>query len=106
MHESLWGARRSAGTAGGQPRPGQGPDRARAAPQFQWWLVVFQPVALLACAAAHGCAHLQGLRPGARATLCVLTPLVMLQTDTVNAQRQARGPPARRACAAPAPHPR
>ncbi len=83
-----------------------GPDRARAAPQFQWWLVVFQPVALLACAAAHGCAHLQGLRPGARATLCVLTPLVMLQTDTVNAQRQARGPPARRACAAPAPHPR
>ncbi|KAK9821430.1 hypothetical protein WJX81_004751 [Elliptochloris bilobata] len=55
--------------------------------QFQWWLVVFQLAVLLASAVVHY-ASLRSLQPGVRATLCVLTPLVMLQTDVVNGQRQ------------------
>ena len=61
------------------------------AAQFQWWLVVFQLGVLVACAVVHFySACLQHLRPGVRASLCVVTPLVMLQTDAVNGQRQAR----------------
>ena len=61
--------------------------------QFQWWLVVFQLGVLVACAIVHHySACLQHLRPGVRATLCVITPLVMLQTDAVNGQRQVRSP--------------